>query len=220
MTIGSISSTNSTTSLSSSAATIAGNFDTFLQLLTTQLQNQNPLDPLDTNQFTQQLVEFSSVEQQLKTNQFLESLILSSQTSTTSQAVGFIGKEVSASTTLSNLTDGNASWYYNLANDAAKVYVTIKNSNGDTVYTKELSDLSAGDGRFDWDGVSSSGEAQPDGAYQIQVDARDENGNTIDATTEMAGIVDGVDFSGDQPYLVIGDSYIALASVNKVHAAG
>lgn len=217
MTIGSISGTSGGTSLTGSASTIAGNFDTFMQLLTTQLRNQNPLDPLDTNQFTEQLVQFSSVEQQLKTNQFLEALITSSQTASTTQAVSFIGKEISASTTMTNLADGQASWYYNLPKAADKVYVSIKNAEGDTVYTKELSDIAAGDGRFDWDGINDSGVEQPDGAYQIQVDARDENGNVIIATTEMVGTVDGVDFSADEPYLVIGDSHVALASVTKVY---
>jgi flagellar basal-body rod modification protein FlgD len=217
MTIGSISGSNGGTTLTGSASTIAGNFDSFLQLLTTQLKHQNPLDPLDTNQFTEQLVQFSAVEQQLKTNQFLESLITSSQTATTSQAVSFIGKEISASTTMTNLADGEASWFYNLPKTADKVYVSIKNSEGDTVYTKELSSLPAGDGRFDWDGISDSGVEQPDGAYQIHVDARDGNGLAITATTEMVGTVDGVDFSSDQPYLVIGDSHVALASVTKVY---
>lgn len=217
MTIGSITGASSGTSLSGSASTIAGNFDSFLQLLTTQLKHQNPLDPLDTNQFTQQLVQFSSVEQQLKTNQFLQSLLLANQTASTTQAVSFIGKEVSASTTLTNLKDGQASWNYNLPQKADKVYVTIKNSEGDTVYTQELTALASGEGRFDWDGVGSNGDTQDDGAYQIHIDARDEDGKPITATTEMIGKVDGVDFSSDQPYLVIGKSHVALTSVTKVN---
>ncbi|MBU1173841.1 MAG: flagellar hook assembly protein FlgD [Alphaproteobacteria bacterium] len=217
MTIGSISGTSNTSSLSGSASTIAGNFDTFMQLLTTQLRNQNPLDPLDTNQFTEQLVQFSSVEQQLKTNQFLEALILSSQTATTTQATSFIGKEVSASTTLANLKDSEASWYYNMDERAEKAFVTILDSDGDTVYAEELGALESGEGRFDWDGVGSSGETEPDGAYQIRIDAQDEFGNPIAATTEMVGTVDGVDFSGDEPFLVIGKAYIALSSVNRVN---
>ena len=76
--VDSVSGTSATSGsgLANSRKTIADNFDTFLQLLTTQLKNQNPLDPLDTNQFTAQLVQFSGVEQQLKTNEFLEALLL------------------------------------------------------------------------------------------------------------------------------------------------
>src|ERR1041384_4500918 len=80
-----------------SKAVLAGNFDTFLQLLTTQLKNQNPLDPLDTNQFTQQLVQFAGVEQQLKTNDFLASLVQANANTTNSNAVNYIGKTVTAS---------------------------------------------------------------------------------------------------------------------------
>src|SRR5690349_24810600 len=81
-----------TSSTASSNTTLAGNFQTFLTLLTTQLQNQNPLDPLDTNQFTQQLVQFASVEQQLKTNDELSSLVSLQQTTQAAQALGFVGK--------------------------------------------------------------------------------------------------------------------------------
>ena len=79
-------------SLSSTAGTtLAGNFQAFLTLLTTQLQNQNPLDPLDTNQFTQQLVEFASVVQQLKTNDSLSTLVSLQQTAQSTQALSFVG---------------------------------------------------------------------------------------------------------------------------------
>ncbi len=217
MSIGSISGTSSGSSLYSSATTIAGNFDTFLQLLTTQLQNQNPLDPLDTNQFTEQLVQFSAVEQQLLTNDYLETLIKSSQTSSTSEAVSFIGKEISASTSLTNLENGQASWLYHADSPAEKAYVTVYDSNGNTVFNTTLS-LDQGDGRFDWDGIDNSGQQVKDGPYQIEIDARDEAGNSVSVSTEMAGVVDGVDYSGAEPYLVIGSSYVSLASVTSVRA--
>ena len=106
--------TNALTSTAKSRETIAGNFDTFLQILTTQLKNQNPLDPLDTNEFTSQLVQFSSVEQQLKTNDFLEALLgLNESTyNVNSQAVSFIGKEVSTKTTAAEYKNGAATWVF------------------------------------------------------------------------------------------------------------
>jgi flagellar basal-body rod modification protein FlgD len=220
MTIGSISGVGSGSSLNGSASTIAGNFDSFLKLLTTQLKNQNPLDPLDTNQFTQQLVQFSSVEQQLKTNQFMESLLLSNQVATaattSAQAVAFIGKEVSASTTLANLENGNASWLFNMSKTSSNAIITIKDSDGNTVFTDERP-LVAGEGRFDWDGIGNDEQVKPDGVYQIQIDAKDSDGNPITATTEMIGVVDGVDFTGDEPFLVIGKAHISMASVSKVY---
>ena len=98
MTVSGVGSSSSSSSTAVDRQTIAGNFDTFLQLLTTQLKNQNPLDPLDTNHFTQQLVQFSGVEQQLRTNQFLEAMMTSTQNANNSQAVSYIGKVVTAKT--------------------------------------------------------------------------------------------------------------------------
>src|SRR5689334_16773248 len=101
------SSSSGGASLSSTAdQTIAGNFQTFLTLLTTQLQNQNPLDPLDTNQFTQQLVQFASVEQQIKMNTQLQSLVSLQQTAQNSQALGFVGKTVTVKGATAPLTNG------------------------------------------------------------------------------------------------------------------
>src|SRR3954462_13662310 len=99
--------------------TLAGNFNTFLTILTTQLKNQNPLDPMDTNQFTQQLVQFTGVEQQLKSNTYLEALMNASQRSTNTDAVSYIGKEVTASGTSATLKGGGASWSYNAAANAS-----------------------------------------------------------------------------------------------------
>src|SRR5712672_1963913 len=92
---------------------IAGNFNSFLQLLTTQLKNQNPLDPLDTNQFTQQLVQFAGVEQQMNMNTQLQTLVSLQQTAQNSQALGFVGKTVMVSGATAPLTNGQAQWTFN-----------------------------------------------------------------------------------------------------------
>src|ERR1700724_3800679 len=98
--------------------TIAGNFNTFLQLLTTQLKNQNPLSPLDTNQFTQQLVQFAGVQQQLNTNDSLATLISLQQTAQSTQALGFVGKTAVVSGSTAALTKSSASWDLSLPNSA------------------------------------------------------------------------------------------------------
>src|SRR5712675_1723338 len=103
------SSTGSTLS-STTGATLAGNFQTFLTLLTTQLQNQNPLDPLDTNQFTQQLVQFAGVEQQLKTNDQLTTLVSLQQTAQSTQALTFVGKTAVVDGSTTNLVNSATSW--------------------------------------------------------------------------------------------------------------
>lgn len=216
MSIGSITSgSTDTSSLTGSKQTIADNFDTFLNLLTTQLKNQNPLDPLDTNQFTQQLVEFSGIEQQLKTNDFLQSLVLSSQTSSASQAVSFVGKEVTASTAVTDLQNGQATWAFNAEDNAKNATITVKDSDGNTVYTAQ-EPIEAGTSAFTWDGTTSTGSKLTSGSYQIQVDARDGDGNYVGVTTMATGTVDSVDFSGSEPYLNIGDQRIPLSAVEAV----
>src|SRR6202040_2038661 len=110
------SSSSSSSSSSAAAANalantqIAGNFQSFLQLLTTQLQNQNPLSPLDTNQFTQQLVEFAGVEQQLNANQSLQTLISLQQTAQSTQALQFVGKTAVVKGNVNSLTNSQATW--------------------------------------------------------------------------------------------------------------
>src|ERR1700712_2985575 len=151
MTVSGVGSSSSSSSSGSALdkQTLSGNFDTFLQLLTTQLKNQNPLDPLDTNQFTQQLVQFSGVEQQLKTNDFLSSLVTANANTTNSNAVGYIDKTVTASGTRSELVNGQAQWQFNVK-DAATVTVSIKDANGNNVYS-EKGTMQAGTGTFTWD---------------------------------------------------------------------
>ena len=117
----------------SKKAGIAQNFDAFLMLLTTQLKNQSPLDPLDTNQFTQQLVQFASVEQQLKSNETLNALLTSVKGSATSTAASFIGKRITADGAMTRLSGGSATWTLNAARSATQATITIRDKSGATV---------------------------------------------------------------------------------------
>lgn len=209
--------TTSSSDLGTSRKTIANNFDTFLQLLITQLKNQNPLEPLDTNQFTQQLVQFTSVEQQLKTNEFLETMMQSSQNSTNAQAVSYVGKTVTASGATTDLIDGKANWIYRVDAAAENTNITIKDASGNVVYTEAVS-LAAGTDQIVWDGTTSSGSKLTSGQFTITIDARDSNGKYVPVTTEMQGVVDGVDVSGSEPFILIGDLRIPLSSISSVHA--
>jgi flagellar basal-body rod modification protein FlgD len=216
MTVSGISGTSSSASSSSGIdqSTIAGNFNTFLQLLTTQLKNQNPLDPMDTNQFTQQLVEFSGVEQQLKTNDFLSSLVTSNANTINSSAVGYIGKIVTASGVQSELVNGKATWNFTVP-AAANVTVNIKDAKGNTVFTKTGS-MQQGSGQFVWDGKDTQGLAKPDGTYAISVQAVDATGKSVNISTQTKGTVTGVDFTGSEPVLLVGTSRLNLSGVTSV----
>lgn len=215
MAIDGIGSTgSSTSSVSGSRQGIADNFDTFLQLLTTQLKNQNPLDPLDTNAFTQQLVQFSSVEQQLKTNDFLSALVQANTNSVQTNAVNYIGKTVSAEGVRAELVNGKAVWNFSLE-DAANTSVTIKDKSGNVVYT-ETGNLQAGVGQFTWDGKTSTGAKAPDGTYSISMTGLNAEGKNVPIRTEFTGMVTGVDFTGSEPVLLIGPTRVNLSGVKAI----
>lgn len=216
MAVSTVGSTNSSSSLASSRQSIADNFDSFLQILTTQLKNQNPLDPMDTNQFTQQLVQFTGVEQQLKTNEFLEAMVLSNQNSGQSAAVGYIGKTVTASGVKSELGATGAKWHF-AVDEAATINVTVKDAAGNVVFTKQ-GNVPSGESIFTWDGLSSDGKEMPDGTYSINIQAKNADGKMVGVATEMTGEVTGVDFTGSEPVLLVGSARVNMSAVLSVRA--
>lgn len=215
MAISGVGSTT-TSSLGTTRATMAENFDTFLQLLTTQLKNQNPLDPLDTNAFTQQLVQFSGVEQQLKTNEFLEAMVLSTQTANSAQAVSYVGKVVTASGSKTEMVDSAAVWHFAIEQDA-DITATVRDANGSVVYSKTGS-VKKGESVFTWDGKGTDGRQRPDGSYSVTIEARNKEGKLVPVATEMTGEVTGVDFSGSEPVLIVGNARVNLSAVLSVRA--
>src|ERR1700742_1552016 len=147
----------SSSSTQSAAQTqLSGNFDTFLQLLTTQLQNQDPLSPMDSTQFTQQLVAFSGVEQQINTNDNLKSLIALNLSQQASAAVNYIGHSVVMTSGKGSLANGNVDWTYNLSAPSAGTTLTVTNAAGQVVYSTSGS-TSSGNNDFTWNGQDASG---------------------------------------------------------------
>ena len=196
-------------SLSSTAgSTLAGNFQTFLTLLTTQLQNQNPLDPLDTNQFTQQLVQFAGVEQQLKTNDQLTALVSLQQTAQSTQALGFVGKTAVVDGSTAALTNSAATWNLGVPTDA-NVSVSITSSTGQTVFSGNYSVAAGQNHTFAWDGKGNDGTQWPDGQYKMVATAADTAGNTVAVNTQIQGVVNSVDLTQSPPMLSInGQNYL------------
>lgn len=216
MAVNGVTGNSGTSQMASSRSTIADNFDTFLSILTTQLKNQNPMDPLDTNQFTAQLVQFTGVEQQLKTNEYLAALMTSGQNTAKSDAVSYIGKEVTSSGKTGELTDANAVfWAYSAAANAANATVTIKDAKGQTVYS-ETGPLKAGPGTFRWDGKGSDGTMKPNGVYTVDIKGKDANGQDVKISTASIGIVTAVDFTGDVPVLTVGSRRVTISDVTDV----
>lgn len=204
----------SATSSSTNAKTIANNFDQFLTLLTTQLKNQSPLDPLDTNQFTQQLVQFASVEQQIKSNETLNALLSLTKATTATNALSYVGATITADGTTTRLASGKAQWALDSAR-AGTAVITIKDKSGNVVATTQKA-LAAGEQAFVWDGRTSTGAAAPEGDYTIAVSARDLSGAAISVKTEVRGVVDKVDLSGDVPVLQIGGLSVAIDKVKSI----
>jgi flagellar basal-body rod modification protein FlgD len=210
---------NSTVAASASATgidrnSLAGNFQTFLTLLTTQLKNQNPLDPLDTNQFTQQLVQFAQVEQQIGMNSSLGTLIALQQANQASAALGFLGTTVSVNGDTARLADGRASWSFT-TNAPASATVTIRSATGQTAYAGTFA-VAAGAQEFAWDGRGNDGTRWPDGSYTIGITAKDATGQAVAISTEVAGVVDGVDVTQQPMQLSIGNQKFTIDKIKQV----
>ena len=201
------------------AQQLAGNFDTFLKLLTTQLQNQDPLSPMDSNQFTQQLVAFSSVEQQINTNDNLQSLIALSLSQQASSAVNYIGHSVVMTSGKGSLENGQVDWTYNLSAPASGTTLSVTDATGKVVYTAN-GGTAQGNNDFSWNGTDQNGNQLPDGQYTLSVNATAGDGSAIDSTIASKAIVTAVDMSGSTPQLVLGAMEIPLSEVSMVGSSG
>ncbi len=210
------SSSGSSSSLdSSTGTTLGGNFQTFLSLLTTQLQNQNPLDPLDTNQFTQQLVEFASVEQQLKTNDQLTTLVSLQQSTQATQALGFVGKTAVVNGNTTALSNSSATWQLDVPS-SANVSITIANSTGQTVFTGSYAASAGNNQPFTWNGMGNDGTQWPDGQYTMTATAADGSGNPVAISTQVGGTVSSVDLTQTPPLLTINGQSYTISQVKSI----
>jgi len=209
----------STSNKTSSTATtgIADNFQTFLTLLTTQLQNQNPLDPLDTNQFTQQLVQFAGVEQQLKSNDQLKSLIEIEKSAQATQALVYVGNTVAVDGSKAQF-DKSATWNFQVEKDTSAT-ITITNSAGQAAYTGSYN-LKQGSSSFVWDGKGNNGVQWPAGTYTLTATGKDSSGNNVAISTEVQGIVDSVDLTASPPLLSIGGQNYTTDKIKRVVRSG
>lgn len=213
----------STTAAATSASeagskSLAQNFDTFLKLLTTQLRHQDPLKPMDSNEFTQQLVSYTGVEQQIASNKNLEKLVNLAGANQSGAAVGFLGKSIEATGDTTALAAGKADWTYELPRAASSVSLSVLNASGQTVAIAK-GELNSGSHTFTWDGRDAQGNMQPDGNYTLKVTASDSNKNIIEAVTKVTGAVTAVEFDGTTQVLVVGAKRIPLANVTKVVSA-
>ena len=204
------------------AASLNESYDQFLLLLTTQLQNQDPLSPMDTAEFTNQLVSFSGVEQQIKTNKSLESLLALNVLNITDIGLGFIGLDVESGGNAISFDGTNSQTMgYALNEAAASNTVSIIDANGNTVYS-ESGETGTGIHEFTWNGVDSSGATAPAGQYTLQINALDENGVAIPATTTVPSRIAGIESDGNGNVILItnGGEKVPITEVRKAVLPG
>ncbi|CAN5263424.1 flagellar hook assembly protein FlgD [soil metagenome] len=214
-----ISAAQATATVNAGVGSLANNYTTFLQLLTTQLKNQDPLSPLDTNQFTGQLTAMTGVQQQLLTNQLLTQMLSQNQGGLSTSSVNLIGKQVSADVPNTTLAGGKADWSYNLGKAAASTKLEIIDSNGRLVWTGSAADNAAGAHAFSWNGKDNSNRQLPDGIYNLKVTAVDSNTQAIASTISVSGIATGVEMIDGQTLLTVGGSKVPISTVTGVKAA-
>ncbi len=211
--------TGSTTDSQQASSQLSADFDTFLLLLTAQLQNQDPLEPTDSTEFTNQLVQYANVEQAIQTNSNLESMIGLNVSNLATNAVSYIGKEVQVDTAAFPLQDGYGKFSYTLPEDGTMATAIIYDAAGDIVHSFSV-DSMAGKHILDWDGKTSSGEQLPDGIYRFDVSAMDQAGEmmaseniyitTYGKVTSVAS--DGVDIA-----VGMGDVVVTLDRLLSIH---
>ena len=199
-----------------SAKTLAGDLDAFLLLLTAQLQNQDPLSPLEPTEFTNQLVNFASVEQKIQQNANLEA-ILSLQTSTFAAAVlGFIGKDIEAQSNQLALQESEAEFTYSTAEAAQNMVITISDQNANIILS-QAGDTASGEHEFIWDGKDGLGIQQPDGPYTVSVTAVGFDQEIIPVTVVTKGRVTGVSTANGLTVLDMSGAGVPLEKVLSVN---
>lgn len=203
-------------STKTSSAQLAEDFDDFLILLTTQLQNQDPLSPMDSTEFTNQLVNFAGVEQQINANQKLDSLVALSLGNAFSSSLSYVGKDISYVSGEANY-DGKTPVKINYAIDgeAQSTKINILDADGEVVLSKDVSDDSAVE-NFVWDGKDSNGNVMPEGTYQIRVDALDAQNKSLKTTTVVTGRVSGIETQNGTTFLLVGERAVSIGNVINV----
>lgn len=205
---------NATNRINSGTAMLASNFETFLALLTSQLKNQDPLSPVDSNQFTAQLTQMAGVEQQLLTNELLKSLVSAQGGGGLADAANYIGKEATAAWSATKFTDGEAEWSYEVASNAASVKLEVLDGSGNVVWSGAAPDKTTGVHDFSWDGETRTGGNAQDGqVYTLRVVAKDAAGGSIDAQVLTRGRITGVEMYDGEAFLTVGNSILPLSSV-------
>lgn len=207
---------SSTTSKTDAAIdSLNDTYNNFLLLLTKQLQNQDPLNPMDTAQFTQQLVGFSQVEQQIASNKSLERLISLQSSTNAFNAVSFLGNEVAVDSDRVSLKDGKARFQYDIEHSAGQAVLSIYDARGQIVLVQQAN-KGVGSYNVDWNGKDAFGNQLPDGQYRVAVSYNDEQGKTYSSKITSFGVVDSTEITDGEVTLFVGPVGFPIDKVLKV----
>ena len=196
--------TASTATATSSMNTLSSDYNSFLQLLTAQVANQDPLEPMDSSTFVSQLAQLSSVEQQIITNAHLENIGGQVTTAAVLNDLSFVGHEVTIATDQVELIDSEASFFYELEDTAATVSAQVYASDGTLV--KEFTGLDTAAGTMTgvtWDGTDSTGLPVPDDTFTVQIVAEDAAGESVGAATYATTGVEGITYANGLSQLLL-----------------
>ena len=203
-------------STAQSAASLSSNFDTFLTILTAQIQNQDPLEPMDSTQFTDQLVQFSGVEQQIRVNTQLETLISATNSGAGASLSGYLGQEAEIDSAGAQFTGEPVQWRYELPSDASSTTVTVTDAAGKVLYSK-TGELKAGSHEFIWNGdLNKGGTAAVDQPYWISVVAEDANKKAITPLHSLVTNITGVDLTYGEPALTTPAGVFAFSDIKRL----
>ncbi len=207
--LGSLSSATATSGKSTSTSTKGTSSlgqDAFLQLLVTQLQYQDPLNPMDDKTFVAELAQFSSLEQLTQINSGIGNLATQGTQQQLLGAVNFIGKTIEATGSAVSLTSGTATPVtFTLPSDAQTCLVNVLDVSGQVVRTVDLGSTAAGRIEFTWDGKDYNGNTMSDGLYKLAMTATDSNGAVMKVTSTMTGKVTGISQEKGIYYLDMGN---------------
>ncbi len=191
--------------------------DVFMEMLIVQLQNQDPLSPMENQEFTAQLASLTQVEQLRDANANLEALQLYQSSINNAQSVSLIGKSIKAAgDNITLVESGDAKLSFTLGGAASNVKVNIFDSEGNVVRTIEKENMDSGLNSIDWNGTDNNGNRLDIGDYTFTVSATDDQGASINAVTLIAGIVQGVRFDSGVPMLNVDGTEVSIGDIYEV----
>jgi flagellar basal-body rod modification protein FlgD len=222
MTVSATSQTTAPQSLSNAAlrtGTTGADFNMFLKLLTTQMQNQDPLDPMKTNEYTQQLAQYTQIEQTVQQSGTLKDILARLSTQDMAQASGMIGREAVFNTATSGLDGEPARWAFAPARAVNSLVATITDANG-LLVDKRTVDATTANGRFSWDGRLAGGASAPRGSYTLAMTATDTSGGTVPVSINSLGTISSVNQSNGTLALVVNGADLPMSSLQSISAPG